>query len=556
MTQRPGRDITVLNAIIHRPGGAYDARPRGVVVSDGMITYVGAPDEARERSAPGAPMVDAGGRYLLPGLIESHGHPGLYARSALQTDCRPSATPRAQDIEDAVRAAAETAQPGSWVLGWGYDEHRMTGRGPTREDLDRAAPEHPVFVRRTCAHMGLVNTAALERMGITDGTPDPPGGRIVRDGTGRPTGLLQEKAMSLADLPADTPDDLLEGMRRAQRDLAAWGVTTVHDMSSGALEMGAYQRLLTAGELDVRLRPWYFALAQGEFTGNYDAVLGAGLRSGFGNDMLRIQGLKFVLDGSVGGRTAAVAEPFEGSETRGILYYDTPDVAPLLARALGSGLRVAVHGIGERAVTQALDLIEGAGREVASAADDARDGYERAVRSRRHRVEHCALPTEDELERLVAGGIIAASSTAFLYELGDSYLANLGPERIKRAYPMRTFIDRGITAPSNSDFPVTTPNPWLGIYACVARTTSSGQPLDTEQNITLAEALDAYTTVAARASFEEDRLGRVEEGFLGDLVLVDRNPFEVPVDELKDVRAVLTVCDGREVHRAADGPGR
>ena len=549
MTQRPTRDITLVNAVVHRPGGAFDPQPRAVVVEDGVITHVGDPEEARERSVPGAEVIDAGGRYLMPGFIESHGHPGLYARSALQADCRPSVTPRAEDIVEAIRTEAEAVTPGSWVMGWGFDEHRMDGPGPTREDLDRAAPEHPVFVRRTCAHMALVNTAALERMGVAEDTPDPAGGCIVRDGTGRPTGLLQEKAMSLADLPADTPATMLEGMRRTEEDLAAWGVTTVHDMSAGAPEMGAYQRLLAAHELTVRVRPWYFALEQGEFTGSYDAVLGAGLRSGFGDDMLRIQGLKFVLDGSVGGRTAAVAEPFEGSETRGILYYDTPEVAPMLTRALESGLRVAVHGIGERAVTQALDLIEGAGRDTATG-EDAGGGAGGAVRSRRHRVEHCALPTEEDLERLVAGRIIAASSTAFLYELGDSYLANLGPERIGRAYPMRTFIDRGITAPCNSDFPVTTPDPWLGIYACVARTTVSGQRLDTEQTITLAEALDAYTTVAAAASFEEDRLGRIEPGFLGDLVLIDRNPFDVPVEELKQLRCVLTVCDGRAVHRA------
>lgn len=202
----------------------------------------------------------------------------------------------------------------------------------------------------------------------------------------------------------------------------------------------------------------------------------------------------------VGGRTAAVEEPLEGSDSRSILYYDTPDVAPMVARALSSGLRVAIHGIGDRAVTRALDLIE-------------------------------------------------ASSTAFVEELENSYLNNLGQERMNRAYPVRTFLDQGITAPSNSDFPVTTANPWFGIYACVTRTSVSGRVADTVQNITVAEALDAYTTEAAKASFEEDRLGRIAEGFLGDLVLLDRNPFDVPESELKDIVPEPTVCDGRIVHR-------
>lgn len=562
MTKRPTRNLTVINAVVYDPGSAYETAPRGVVVTDGVITFVGSSEQARERSAPNAPVIDAGGRFLMPGLIESHGHPGMYAKSLLQVDCRPAVTGTVEDIIGALGEAAEHTQRGEWIAGWGYDEHRMDGPGPTLEDLNRAAPDNPVFLRRTCAHMALVNTAALELVGITDDTPDPSGGRIVRDpDTGHATGLLQEKAMSLVDLPADTPEGMTEGMRLALDDLASKGVTTVHDMSSGPAEMGVYQTLLAEGSLSVRFRPWYFALAQGEFPGSYDAVLGTGLRSGFGNDMLRYQGLKFVLDGSVGGRTAAVAEPFEGSTSRGILYYDTSEIEPLVAKAVAAGQRVAVHGIGERAVTQALDLIEAGGRDAADSAQNsggpsdktgettAHDLYDTVVRSRRHRVEHCGLPNQEELDRLRDGNIIAAASTAFLFELGDSYLNNLGPERIKRTYPMRTFIDHGIDAPINSDFPVTTPNPWLGMYAAVARRTSSGRLLDTVQNISVAEAIAAFTTVAARASFEEDRLGQIAEGFLGDLVLMDRDPFSVESEDLKDLRPVLTVCDGRVVYR-------
>lgn len=555
--ERPVRSLTIINAVVYDPGSAYDTAPRGVVVRDGVITYVGSSEQARERSAPNAPVVDAGGRFLMPGLIESHGHPGMYARSLMQVDCRPAVTPTVEDIVSAISHQAERTEPGEWLAGWGYDEHRMEGPGPTVQDLDRAAPENPVFLRRTCAHMALINTAALKRIGITGDTPDPSGGCIVRDpDTGCATGLLQERAMSLADLPADTPEGMTAGMRLALDDLAGKGVTTVHDMSSGPVEMGVYQSLLAHDGLTVRFRPWYFALAQGEFPGSYDAVLGTGLRSGFGNDMLRYQGLKFVLDGSVGGRTAALAEPFEGGNSRGILYYETSEIEPLVAKAVAAGQRVAVHGIGERAVTQALDLIEAGGRDapggvLGSGSEEtaAQEHYDTLVRSRRHRVEHCGLPNQDELDRLREGNIIAAASTAFLYELGDSYLNNLGPERIARTYPMRTFIDHGIHAPINSDFPVTTPNPWLGIYAAVARRTSSGRLLDTVQNISVAEAIAAFTTVAARASFEEDRLGRVAEGFLGDLVLMDRDPFSVETEDLKDLRPVLTVCDGRVAYR-------
>lgn len=551
MSQRSTRSVTVVNAVVYDPGSEYEPEARGVVVTDGVITFVGSSEQARERAVADAPVIDAGGRFLMPGLIESHGHPGMYAKSLLQVDCRPAVTPTVAELVSAIAREAERAEPGAWIAGWGYDEHRMDGPGPTLADLDRAAPDNPVFLRRTCAHMALVNTAGLERVGITDDTPDPSGGCIVRDpSSGRATGLLQEKAMSLVDLPTDTPEAMTEGMRLVLDNLASAGITTVHDMSCGPAEMGAYQCLLAEGELSARFRPWYFALAQGEFAGSYESVLSTGVRSGFGNDMLRIQGLKFVLDGSVGGCTAAVAEPFEGTTSRGILYYDTADIEPLVSGAIDAGLRVAVHGIGERAVSQALDLIEsGAGSSAGSSREEREQRYEKTVRSKRHRVEHCGLPNQDELNRLRSGNIIAAASTAFLFELGDSYLANLGPERLARTYPMRTFIDRGIQAPINSDFPVTTPNPWLGVYAAVARRTSSGKVLDTAQNITVGEALAAFTTVAAQASFEEDRLGRIARGFLGDLVLMDRDPFRVPTEELKDLRPVLTVCDGRIVHR-------
>ncbi|MDN5701200.1 MAG: amidohydrolase family protein, partial [Kocuria sp.] len=285
--KRPTRNLTIINAVVYDPGSAYETVPRGVVVTDGVITFVGSSEQARECSAPDAQVIDAGGRFLMPGLIESHGHPGMYAKSLLQVDCRPAVTPTVKDIVEALQEAAGQAEPGEWIAGWGYDEHRMDGPGPTLEDLDRAAPEHPVFLRRTCAHMALVNTAALARVGITDDTPDPSGGCIVRDpDSGQATGLLQEKAMSLVDLPTDTPEGMAEGMRLALDDLASKGVTTVHDMSSGPTEMGVYQTLLAEGALSVRFRPWYFALAQGEFPGSYDAVLGTGLRSGFGNDML------------------------------------------------------------------------------------------------------------------------------------------------------------------------------------------------------------------------------------------------------------------------------
>jgi predicted amidohydrolase YtcJ len=521
--------------------GAGAPAPSAVVVADGVIRYVGDDATARQMVGDATEVIDLEGRTVLPGFIESHAHPTVYGTNLLDIDCRPQVTSSAAAIQAAIAAAVETVAPDEWIMGWGWDESRMDGgTPPTRDELDRVAPDNPVLLRRVCGHMAVVNSAALRTGAVSEDTPDPSGGHLVRDEHGRLTGLLQEQAQSLVSPPDKTNDDVSRGFQLAQAKYASWGITTIHDMSSRGPDLQVYQELLRHGKLDIRLRPWFWAIQANYRDGVLAEALTTGIASGFGNDMLRIQGVKFMLDGSVGGRTAALAEPFEGSDDAGILTMDLDETAPSVADALRGGLRVAIHGIGERAIDIAIQACDLAAAEL---------GAER-VAAMRNRIEHCALPTDQNLRDMKRLGLVAASSVGFIYGLGDSYLANLGRERVSRVYPHRSFQEHGIVAPGNSDSPVTEGNPWFGIYAAVTRTTQSGQVLDTTQNISVEAALRAYTRDAAHASFEDDRLGVIQPGACADLNVVTHDPLTIDPQGLHSIETVQTYLGGRKVYSA------
>lgn len=511
--------------------GTGFTEPTSLHVADGKIV------KDRSGSTPDE-VIDIDGQYLMPGFIESHAHPAKLGLTRLEVDLRPAAVSTIEDVQRAVAERVKAVEPGEWIRGNGWDETYLAeGRGPTRDDLDAVAPENPVVLSRTCGHMEVVNSAALKVSGVGEDIADPAGGRFVRDDEGRLTGLVQEAAMGAIAVPEYADDDYVQAFRLAQEACVSWGITTVHDLSAVPAHMRYYTRANLAGELRIRFRPWLWALDQGARAGVLDSALGAGITSGFGDDRVRIQGMKFSLDGSVGGRTAAVCCSFTNTDDKGLLYLEDDQFFPQLLRAAEGGLRLGIHGIGERAIDQALRGL--------AALESA--GYEEFVSGMRNRIEHCALPTDEHFEFLRSRNVIAASSVGFIYHLGDSYLAALGPERVKRAYPHRSFIDKGIIAPGNSDTPVTNGNPWEGIYGAVTRTTRSGVVLDTEQNISLAEAIKAYTADAAYSSFEEKTLGSLVPGAHADLQVLQQNPFDLEPEELLSVSPAAVYVDGHAV---------
>lgn len=503
------------------------AEPRDLAVKNGRIAA---------ESERASQIIDLDGRFVMPGFIESHAHPAKLGTTLLELDLRPTAVSSVADVVRKVAQAVEGADPGTWIRGSGWDEtYFEEGRGPSLEDLDAVAPHNPVVLTRTCQHMMVVNSAALKVSSITEDEADPVGGRYVRGSSGAMTGLIQEAAMDYVRVPAYSEQDEARAFELAQAALVGWGVTTVHDLSALSSNMRWYTQAEQNDQLRVRVRPWLWALDQSAMKGLLDHALGAGITSGFGNDMLRIQGAKFTLDGSVGGRTAAVCCSFEDLDDRGLLYLSEDEIVTQVSRAVQGGLRLAIHGIGERAIEQALNALD-------------RIDQDEFVVSQRTRIEHCALPTESQLERIRQKNLIAASSIGFIYHLGDSYLKALGPQRASRAYPHRTFIDWGICAPGNSDTPVTNGNPWEGIYAAVTRTTRSGAVVGADEGVSLKEAIRAYTRDAAFASFEEDSLGTLQPGAHADLQILEENPYDLEPAQWLNIEPTVVYTAGRRVY--------
>ncbi|GAA2001317.1 amidohydrolase [Brevibacterium samyangense] len=539
-------DVLFTNARVFT--GEEFSAPQSVAVRNGRILAVGTAaavpgllDAASlDVGSPdaGARTVDLGGKHLMPGFVESHGHPAMFGLTLRQVDVKPAAVQSIEEIKKAVQIAVIDAQPGEWIQGHGWDEtYVLDGRAPTRDDLDEVAPDNPVVLTRTCGHVILVNSAALRVSGVPEDVADPEGGAFVRDASGRLTGIVQEQsAKELIRNPTFTEEQLEEGLVLAQERFNAWGVTTVNDLFSNTAFLGMYRKLDADGRLTVRMRPWMGALEKNHFPGHLAPMAAAGISSGFGDDMIRIQGVKLQLDGSMGGRTAAVCTPFEGTEETGILLLPrTEDLAAHCRLAADHDIRMAIHAIGDAAIGQMFDAL---------------DMIDRAewIAGSRLRIEHCGMPTDAQLDRMAEWNMVASSSVGFVYHLGDSYLNVLDAERAARCYPHRSFIDRGIVAPGNSDVPVTNGNPWEGIYGAVTRTTRTGQVLDTVQNITLAEAIRAYTLDGAWANFEEDVAGSIEVGKFADLQVYAENPFELEPEAWLGLSPESVWLAGREVY--------
>lgn len=504
-----------------------------VAVKNGQFMDIGNKNLIHSWKGRNTEVVDLRGKTLLPGFIESHMHPTIYGLNLLEVDCRPSNAPTIDHILGEVSTVAQSMPQGQWIRGYGWNDTKLLeNRYPTRWELDRVAPNHPVILKRTDNHMSVVNSKALELSGITEETSDPEGGHIQKDpGTGELTGLLQENAMALISVPEYTVDDITKGMKKAQEHFAKWGITTVHDMLTLGKEFSAYQRLIENKDLKVRVRPWFLAIDEMGHKGILDEVLALGIRTGFGNDLLKVQGVKFFLDGSGSGGTAAVSEPYDNSDYKGILYHDEEFFTPYVKKSVSAGLRVAVHAIGDSAIEVAVKSFESAQKTL-------------DITSMRNRVEHCALPTDDHLSRMKKLNLVAASSVGFIYDNGDSYLHHLGSDRMERLYPHKSFKEYGIVAPGNSDLPVVNGNPFEGIYGAVTRKTATGTVLDDVQNISVMDALKAYTTDAAYSSFEEESIGVIKKYAKADMIVVSDNPFDVDHENLKEIEVEQTYMNG------------
>lgn len=511
----------------HEPEAAALAI-RSAPESGGRVVAVGKLDKLVQEFH-GAHLEDLQGRVVLPGLTDAHVHFRQYSLGLHDINC-DTAT-RAECLER-VRIAAAGAKPGVWLRGHGWRQNGWPEGFGDAAMLDAAAPRNPVYLSAASMHAAWANSAAFKAAGISAQTPDPPNGYIQRDSGGQASGILFEAAMPLvADaIPQPIPEEDVAAMQAAQTRFWTYGLTGLHDFDR-ARSFRALQTLRERGEL--RLRVLKHIPVE-----SLDHAVEVGLRSGFGDDLLRLGSVKVFADGALGPRSAAMFEPYLGEPAnRGMLFVDSEQLLEWGQQAAQGGLGLTVHAIGDRAVHEVLNAFEQL------------RAYERqhGLPARRHRIEHVQVQHPDDLKRLGQLGLVASMQP--LHAIADLQAAETywGP-RIQYAYGWKTQLEAGAVLAFGSDAPVESPNPFLGLHAAVTRRRPDGGPGPQgwlpEQRLSLSQALIAFTQGPAFAAGMENRLGCLAPGYLADLIVLEEDPFEIDAHELRNVQPLATMVGG------------
>jgi len=534
-------DLILINGTIHT---LDPARPRAeaVAIRDGRIFKVGTAAEVRGLAGKETRTIDLAGGFVLPGFIDSHTHflNGGFSLASIQLRDVRTREEFAAKVEDKVK----DLEKGEWVQNGDWDHELFTpAELPRREWIDSVSPDNPVCVNRYDGHMILANSAALRISGITKSTPVPPGGEIVKDPkTGEPTGILKDAAADLVfrHIPEPSWREKLKAAEAALKNAAEHGVTSVHEMAD-ASSFEVYQQLIRDGKMTARL---YVYIPINEV----DIYARLKLKTPFGNDYLKIGGLKGFVDGSLGSATAYFFEPYtDDPKNRGLL---APQMFPegimekRIMEADKAGLQVAIHAIGDRANSLLLDLYEKAA---------ARNG----PRDRRWRIEHAQHLRPRDIARFGKLGVIASVQPYHAYDDGRWAEKKIGKERVRYTYPFKSLLDGGAVLAFGSDWTVAPLDPVSGIYAAVTRATSDGKNPGgwvPEEKISLDDAIKGYTTGGAYAEFAEKDKGTIRSGKLADIIVLDKDLFKVPAEQLMDVKVVLTIVGGKVVHDGRPAP--
>lgn len=521
----------------HRPTAS------ALVIDRQRILALGDDQQILSEFAGRGEREDLGGRTIIPGLTDAHIHLQHYALGLDKVNCE---TATRQECLQRVAARAGQTPPREWILGHGWNQNDWPdGSFGNAGDLDAVAPDNPVYLTAKSLHAGWANSLALTKAGVSAQSPEPEGGRIQRDERGEPTGILFENAMTLvAGVITDPqPEELAERLIQAQETLWKLGITGVHDFDQ-QLCFQALQILHSRDELGLRVTKSIplEALAH---------AVEIGLRTGFGDDMLRIGSIKAFADGALGPRTAAMIKPYENEpDNRGMLLLDAEEIFERGRLAVENGLSLAVHAIGDRA-----------NHEVLNAFSQLR-GYETArrstiqnsdkIRQLRHRIEHVQIIHPQDVPRLADLGVIASMQPI---HVTSDYLAaeRFWGEQSKFSYAWRTLLAQGTRMAYGSDAPVESPNPFWGLHAAVTRCCLDGRPgpdgWHPDQKLATTEAIQGYTTGAAYAANMEDRLGKLAPDYYADLLVLDTNPLNCDPDQLIDLSPSGTMVDGEWVFK-------
>jgi predicted amidohydrolase YtcJ len=512
-----------------------------VLVRNGRVLTVGTLAAIRDQAGPGARTIDLAGSALLPGFIESHNHFQASGLGFAHVDLRADRCASIGEMQRLLAERAAATEPGGWVIGRGYDQTLLAeNRHPERADLDAASPDHPVVIFHISYHGLVANSRALELAGVTNETDDVPGGEILRDDRGQPTGvLLESPAMSLVSRLLPTPDvsDRRSGLGLARDHFLPRGVSAVHDAKISSMdEVRAYASAIAGDELPIRA---YMMIGPELYDAELEGQAGdLGKSFGLPEDRLVAGPVKLFQDGAIQAYTASLTQPyFDAPDEFGVKIHDPAFLKEEIVRFHRAGHQIAIHGNGDSAI------------------DDILNGYEAALEAHprddhRHRIEHCQTARPDQLERMARLGVVSSVFINHLWHFGDRHLSRfLGPERANRMEPLASMSRLGIRWGLHSDFPVTEVDPLMGIWLAVNRRTSGGQSIGPDEAVSVEQALRGFGPDAAYLGFQEKRLGTIAPGFLADFVALSADPAADP-ESIKDLVVQATIIGGEVVYQA------
>ena len=539
---------------------AHDSIAQAMAIHSGKIVAVGSNEEIRKHARKDAPIIDLHGRTATPGLIDTHCH---FDETAQLYGIELSNTTKISEAVELVRQKVAASKPGEWIRGSGWDEGKLAERRYiTAADLDRVAPDNPVWLNHTTSHYGVANSYALRLAKISRETKDPPAGTIDRDAAGLPTGVLKERAMDLLTnlIPDFTRDQQRNGLLKMMADFGAEGMTAAKDPGTEGIRWDLYQELLKENKSTVRI----FALLYGGRTLDSARATLARLQAqpkppkSFGDGMLLSGGVKLFMDGSGGGRTAWVYDPWFKKRTEpdaGNTGY--PNIEPAEYRQMvklfhDAGVHVSTHAVGDHAIDWVVDTYDALLKE-------------KPTKGLRHGIIHCNIPTDHAIDTMARlqrdyDSGYPETQAPFMWWIGDIYAASFGAKREQRLMPYKTYLQKNMIWAGGSDFSVTPFPARYGLWSSVVRKTLNGtygwQPFGTAESVDIHTALKSYTIWAAHQLFLEDRIGSLEVGKDADIAVWDRDLYSIPSDEIKNIRCELTLLRGRIVFDASASKSR
>ena len=532
---KPSATLIVTNAAVYTVDKQHP-KAEAVAVIGERIVAVGSRADIDLWRGPQTKVIDAGGKLLLPGFNDAHAH---FIQGGAQLE-QVQLTDAATQEEFAKRIAAQVKKTpkGEWILGGRWDETKWPKPElPTKDLVDSVTGDTPIFVDRYDGHEALANSAAMKLAGIDAKTQEVPGGVIMRDGNGNPTGIFKDAAMTLMfkAVPPMTHEQRLRAARGALKHAASLGVTSVQHMNPEFADVGAYSELAEKGELTTRI---YAVPMETDWR---DQVK-VGIRRAWGSSYLRLGAVKGYADGSLGSRTAYMFEPFtDDPGNSGLLSDEMHPPSAMrdrLMQADAAGLQIRVHAIGDRAISMILDIFSDIEKE---------HGYH----DQRFAIEHAQHMAQKDFERFAKLHVIASMQPYHAIDDGRWAEHRLGHERTRYSYAWRSFLDHGVALAFGTDWPVAPLDPMLGIYAAVTRATLDGKNPGgwiPEEKITLPEAIEAYTMGAAFAEFQEREKGSITPGKLADMVIASDNIFDLKPEAIRDVKVKTTIVGGKVVY--------